>query len=87
MSAPICKPVFCKTWRTSAIVRAVGAVAADMTGGAVGQGVFDPELDMVVGVCGGDEGFCGEIDDSSSEDSELIVGGGDWGCWDDTLGY
>ena len=61
-------------------VRAVG-------GGAVGRGAFDPEPDMVVDVHGGDEGFGGEIDDSSLEDSESIGGGGDLGCWDDTLGY
>ena len=42
---------------------------------------------MVGGVRGGGEGFGGEIDDSSSEDSELIGGGGVLGCWDDTLGY
>ena len=43
---------------------------------------------MVVGVCGGGEGFGGEIDDSSSDkDSELIGGGGVLGCWDDTLEY
>ena len=42
---------------------------------------------MVGGVCGGDEGFGSEIDDLSSEDSESIVGGGDLGCWDNTLVY
>ena len=63
-------------------VRVVGAA-----GRAIGQGAFDPELDMVGGVRGGDEGFSGEIDDSSSDDSELIGGGGDLGCWDDTLAY
>ena len=63
-------------------VRVVGAAA-----GAVGQGVFDPEPDMVGGVRGGDEGFGSEIDNSSLEDSELIGGGGDLGCWDDTLAY
>ena len=60
-------------------VRVVGA-AAGAAGGAVGRGTFDPELDMVGGVRGGGEGFGGEIDDSSSEDSELIGGGGDLGC-------
>ena len=83
MSALICNPVFCKTWRTSAIVRVVGtaAAAAGMIGGAVGRGAFDPEPDMVVGVHGGYEGFSSEIDDlSSEEDSELIGGGGVLGC-------
>ena len=42
---------------------------------------------MVGGVWGGDEGFNGEIDNSSSDESELIGGGGDLGCWDDTLAY
>ena len=82
VSAPICNPVFCKSWRTSVTVRVVG-----VAGGAIGQGTFDPELDMVGGVRGGDEGFGGEIDDSSSDESELIGGGGDLGCWDDTLAY
>ena len=70
-------------------VRVVGAVgAAGAACGAVSQGAFDPEPDMVEGVCGGDEGFGGEIDDSSSnKDSKLIGGGGDLGCWDDTLAY
>ena len=63
-------------------VRVVGAAA-----GAVGQGMFDPEPDMVGGVRKGDGGFSGEIDDLSLEDSELIGGGGDLGCWDDTLVY
>ena len=67
-------------------VRVVGA-AAGAAGGAVGRGTFDPELDMVGGVRGGDEGFSGEIDNSSSDESELIGRGGDLGCWDDTLGY
>ena len=67
-------------------VRVVGTAAAGVAGEAVGQGAFDPEPDMVGGVRGGDEGFGGEIDDSPSEDSELI-GGGDLGCWDDTLAY
>ena len=67
-------------------VRVVGA-AAGAAGGAVGRGTFDPELDMVGGVHGGDEGFSSEIDDSSSEDSESIRRGGDLGCWDDTLAY
>ena len=69
------------------MVRVVGAAAAGTVGGAVGRGAFDPELDMVGGVRKGDGGFGGEIDDSSSDDSELIGGGGDLGCWDDTLGY
>ena len=63
----------------SAIVRVV-STAAGATGGAVSRGMFDPELDMVVGVRGGGEGFSSEIDNSSSEDSELIGGGGDLGC-------
>ena len=42
---------------------------------------------MAVGVRGGDEGFGGEIDDSSSEDSKSIGRGGVLGCWDNTLGY
>ena len=36
VSAPICSPVFCKTWRMSATVRVVGAAAAGAVGGAVG---------------------------------------------------
>ena len=66
-------------------MRVVGAAAAGAAGVAVGRGAFDPELDMVGDVCGGDEGLGGEIDDSSSDESELIGGGGDLGCWDDTL--
>ena len=70
------------------IVRVVGVAAAGAVGGVVSRGAFDPEPDMAVGVCGGGEGFSGEIDDSSSEEySELISGGGDLGCWDDTLVY
>ena len=65
----------------------VGAAAADTAGGAIGLGVFDPEPDMVRGVRKGDGGFGGEIDDLSSDESELIGGGGDLGCWDDTLVY
>ena len=42
---------------------------------------------MVGGVCKGDGGFGGEINDLSSDESELIGGGGDWGCWDDTLDF
>ena len=64
-------------------MRVVGtaAAAAGMIGGAVGRGAFDPELDMVVGVHGGDDGFGGEIDNlSSEEDSELIGRGGVLGC-------
>ena len=62
-------------------MRVVGAAAAaDIAGGAVGRGAFDPELDMVRGVRKGDGGFDGEIDDSSSDKSELIGGGGDLGC-------
>ena len=87
MSALICSPVFCKTWRMSATVRVVGAAAAGAAGGAVSRGAFDPEPDMVVGVHGGDEGFGSEIDDLSSEDSKSIRRGGDLGCWDDTLEY
>ena len=68
-------------------VRVVNAAAVGAASGAVGQGTFDPALDMVRDVCGGDEGFGGEINDSSFEDSESIGGGGDWGHWDDTLGY
>ena len=67
----------------SVMVR-VGAAAV---GEAIGLGAFDPELDMVGGVHKGDGGFGGEIDDSSSDESELIDGGGDRGCWDDTLVY
>ena len=67
---------------------AAGAAgAAGTAGGAIGLGAFDPEPDMVGGVRKGDEGFGGEIDDSSSDESELIGGGGDWGRWDDTLAY
>ena len=89
MSAPICSPVPCRIWRISATVRVFGAagVAAAGVAGAVGRGAFDLEPDMVGGVRGGDEGFGGEIDDSSSEDSELIGRGGDLGRWDDTLVY
>ena len=61
--------------------------AAGTVGGAVGLGTFDPEPDMVRGVRRGDGGFSGEIDDSSSDESELIGRGGDRGCWDDTLAY
>ena len=71
----------------SATVRVVSAAVAGAAGVAVGQGVFVPEPDMVGGVHGGDEGFSGEIEDSSSDKSELIGGGGDLGCWDDTLAY
>ena len=66
-------------------VRVVGAAAVGAVGKAVGQGTFDPELDMVIDVHGGDEGFGGEIDDLSSDKSELIGRGRDLGCWDDTL--
>ena len=69
------------------MVRVVGAAAAGVAGGAIGRGVFDPEPDMVGGVCRGDGGFSGEIDNSSSDESELIGGGGDLGCWDDTSVY
>ena len=69
------------------MVRVVGAAAAGTVGGAIGRGMFDPELDMVGGVCKGDGGFGGEIDDSSSDESELIGRGGDQGRWDDTLVY
>ena len=69
------------------MVRVAGAVAAGTAGGAIGLGVFVPEPDMVGGVRKGDGGFGGEIDDSSSDESELIGGGGDRGCWDDTLVY
>ena len=65
----------------------VGAAAAAGAVGAVGLGALDPEPDMVGGVRKGDGGAGGEIDDSSSDESELIGGGGDLGCWDDTLGY
>ena len=67
----------------------VGAVAAAAAGagGAIGLGTFDPEPDMVGGVRKGDGGFGGEIDDSSSDESVLIGGGGDRGRWDDTLVY
>ena len=65
------------------MVRVAGVAA----GGAIGRGAFDPELDMVGDVHKGDGGFGGEIDDLSSDKSELIGGGGDLGCWDDTLVY
>ena len=70
-------------------VRAFGGVTvtAASAAGAIGRGVFDPELDMVGGVHKGDEGFSSEIDDSSSDESEWIGGGGDLGNWDDTLVY
>ena len=68
-------------------MRVVGVAAAGTAGGAVGLGAFDPEPDMVEGVRKGDGGFGGEIDDLSSDESELIGGGGDRGCWDDTLVY
>ena len=84
MSAPICSPVPCRIWRISATVRVFGAAGV---AGAIGRGAFDLEPDMVGGVRGGDEGFGGEIDDSSSEDSESIGRGGDLGHWDDTLVY
>ena len=58
----------------------VAAAGVGTAGGAVGRGAFDPEPDMV-------GGFGGEIDDSSSDESELIGGGGDRGRWDDTLVY
>ena len=81
VSAPICSPVFCKTWRTSAIVRVAGAAAAVGTTSG-----FDPEPDMVAGIRRGDEGFGGKIHNSSSEEgSELIGGGGDWGTSDVSL--
>ena len=63
------------------------AAVAGAAGVAVGRGTFDPEPDMVTDVRGGDEGFSGEIDDLSSDKSELIDRGGDLGCWDDTLAY
>ena len=65
-------------------VRVVGAAAGGAAGVAVGRGAFDPEPDMVGGVCGVDEGFGSEIDDLSSEDSESIGRGGGLGCWNDT---
>ena len=66
-------------------MRAAGVAAvAGTAGGAVGCGAFDPEPDMVGGVHNGDEGFGGEIDDSSSDESDWIGGGGDRGRWDDT---
>ena len=68
------------------MVRVAGA-AAGVAGGAVSRGAFDPELDMVGGVRNGDGGFSGEIDNSSSDESELIGGGGDRGCWVNTLVY
>ena len=67
--------------------RVGAAAAAGTAGGAVDLGAFDPEPDMVGGVRKGDGGAGGEIDDSSSDASELIGGGGDLGCWDDTLVY
>ena len=69
------------------MVRVVVAAVAGAAGRAVGQGAFDPEPDMVEDVRKGDGGFGGEIDDSSSDESELIGGGGDLGYWDDTLVY
>ena len=69
------------------MVRVGAAAVAGTAGGAVGLGTFDPEPDMVGGVRKGDGGFGGEIDDSSSDESELIGGGGDRGRWDDTLVY
>ena len=63
------------------------ATGVGAAGGAVGLGAFDPELDMVGGVHKGDGGAGGEIDDSFSDESELIGRGGDLGCWDNTLGY
>ena len=65
----------------------VVAAAAGAAGEAVGRGTFDPEPDMVGGVRKGDGGFGGEIDDSSSDESEWIGRGGDRGRWDDTLVY
>ena len=67
------------------MVRVAGAVAAGTAGGAIGLGAFVPEPDMVGGVRKGDGGFGGEIDDLSSDESELIGGGGDRGSWDNTL--
>ena len=64
------------------MVRVVVAAVAGAAGRAVGQGAFDPELDMVGDVHKGEGGLGGEIDES-----ELIGRGGDWGCWDDTLDY
>ena len=69
------------------MVRVGAAAGAGTAGGAVGLGAFDPEPDMVGGVREGDGGFGGEIDDSSSDESELIGGGGDRGRWDDTSVY
>ena len=69
------------------MVRVASAAGAGAAGGAVGLGAFDPEPDMVGGVRKGDGGFGGEIDDLSSDESELIGGGGDLGHWVDTLGY
>ena len=86
-STPICIPVPWRIWRISAMVRVAGATAAGAAGGAIGLGAFDPEPDMVGDVRKGDGGFGGEIDDLSSNESELIGGGGDLGCWDDTLAY
>ena len=63
------------------------ATGVGAAGGAVDLGAFDPEPDMVGGVRKGDGGAGGEIDDSSSDESELIGGGGDLGCWDGTLVY
>ena len=71
-------------------MRVAGAAAAGAVGtvgGAVGLGAFDPEPDMVGGVHKGDGGFSGEIDNSSSDESELIGGGGNQGCWDNTSVY
>ena len=62
------------------VAGAAAAAAAGTVGGAVGLGAFDPEPDMVGGVCKGDGGFSGEIDES-----ELIGRGGDRGRWVDTL--
>ena len=67
------------------MARVAGVAAAGAAGEAVSRGAFDPELDMVGGVRKGDGGFGGEIDDLSSDESELIGRGGDRGCWDDTL--
>ena len=86
-SAPICIPVFCRTCRTSVMVRVGAAAVAGTAGGAISLGAFDPEPDMVGGVRKGDGGFGGEIDDSSSDESVLIGGGGDRGRWDDNLVY
>ena len=65
----------------------VGCATDGAAGGAVSLGAFDPEPDMVGGVRKGVGGVGGEIDDSSSDESELIGGGGDLGRWDDTLVY